>query len=145
MRSQPLSLLSTVIEHREIAFAAFRLEPDPDRPDIFRLQRALLTDQASLVHGSRRRGRDIGFSMGMVASDADPPPQRRSTSIGWTSYPIGRSLHRFPDPSRTSPGTREFDPQRTLRGKPIGLAEMGGEPTSFPTLLFNYLVGEDKN
>src|ERR1700740_2993515 len=37
------------IEHREIAFAALQLEPHPDRPDILRLQGALLIDQASLV------------------------------------------------------------------------------------------------
>jgi hypothetical protein len=28
------------IEHREIAFAAFQLEPNPDRPHILRLSRA---------------------------------------------------------------------------------------------------------
>jgi hypothetical protein len=61
------------IEHRKISFAAFQSEPDPDRPDILRLQRALLTDQASLVprHAASRQGY-MGFSMGMVASDADP-------------------------------------------------------------------------
>jgi hypothetical protein len=60
------------IDHREIAFAALQLEPHPDRPDVLRLPGPLLTDQRPLFHGSRRRGRDIGFSMGMVASDADP-------------------------------------------------------------------------
>jgi len=37
------------IEHGEIAFAALQLESHPDRPHILRLQRPLLTDQASLV------------------------------------------------------------------------------------------------
>ena len=70
------------IEHREIAFAVLELEPHPDRPYVLRLQRALLTDQASLVPRLAALRWDVGFAMRMVASDADPSPQRRSTSIG---------------------------------------------------------------
>src|SRR5262252_6521438 len=33
------------VEQREVAFEAFQLKPDPNCPDIFRLERAFLADQ----------------------------------------------------------------------------------------------------
>jgi hypothetical protein len=45
------------VEQREVAFAALQLKPDPNCPDIFRLERALLADQAALVPGSVLRTR----------------------------------------------------------------------------------------
>jgi hypothetical protein len=38
----PKLAVDSQIEHREITLAPFQLEPHPDRPDILRLQRALL-------------------------------------------------------------------------------------------------------
>jgi hypothetical protein len=41
------------VEQGEISFLALQLKPNPNCPDIFRLERALLPDQAALVPGSR--------------------------------------------------------------------------------------------
>jgi hypothetical protein len=40
------------VEQGEISFPALQLKPNPNGPDIFRLERALLADQAALVPGS---------------------------------------------------------------------------------------------
>ena len=37
------------IEPGEVAFALFKLEPDPDRPHVLRLERAFLADQTAFV------------------------------------------------------------------------------------------------
>src|SRR5439155_19740413 len=39
------------VEQSEISFPALQLKPNADGPDIFRLERALLPDQAALVPG----------------------------------------------------------------------------------------------
>jgi hypothetical protein len=39
------------VEQSEVTFPAFELKPDPDCPDLLRLERALLADQATLVPG----------------------------------------------------------------------------------------------
>jgi hypothetical protein len=41
------------VEQSEISFPALQLKPNANGPDIFRLERALLADQAALVPGSR--------------------------------------------------------------------------------------------
>jgi hypothetical protein len=71
------------IEHREIAFAAFELEPHPDRP-----QRPSASKDAfdrSGVPCSTAHGVEagiLGFPWGWSLPMPTPPPQRRSTSIG---------------------------------------------------------------
>jgi len=40
------------VEQGKISFPALQLKPNPNGPDIFRLERALLADQAALVPGS---------------------------------------------------------------------------------------------
>jgi hypothetical protein len=40
------------VEQGKISFAALQLKPNPNGPDIFRLERALLADQATLVPGT---------------------------------------------------------------------------------------------
>ena len=40
------------VEQSKISFPALQLKPNPNGPDIFRLERALLADQAALVPGS---------------------------------------------------------------------------------------------
>src|SRR3984893_3636242 len=40
------------VEQGEISFPALQLKPNPKGPDIFRLERALLADQAAPVPGS---------------------------------------------------------------------------------------------
>jgi hypothetical protein len=52
------------IEHREITFAVLQLEPHPDRSHVLRLQRALLTDQTSLVPRLAASGGIFGFPWG---------------------------------------------------------------------------------
>jgi hypothetical protein len=96
-RSQPLSFaINGEIEHPEITFAASQLEPDRI---ILRLQRAFLTDQASLVPGLAASRQGIGFSMAWSPLACRPlQPQHRSTSMGWTSYLIGDR----PDPRSLS-------------------------------------------
>ena len=43
------------IEQGEVAAMVFELEPDPDRPDLLWLERALLADEAPLVPGCFRK------------------------------------------------------------------------------------------
>jgi hypothetical protein len=40
------------VEQGKISFPALQLKPNPNGPDIFRIERALLADQAALVPGS---------------------------------------------------------------------------------------------
>jgi hypothetical protein len=40
------------VEQGEIWFPILQLKPDPNGPDIFRFERALLADQSTLVPGS---------------------------------------------------------------------------------------------
>jgi hypothetical protein len=40
------------VKQGKISFPALQLKPNPNGPDIFRLERALLADQAALVPGS---------------------------------------------------------------------------------------------
>jgi hypothetical protein len=40
------------VEQGKTSFLALQLKPNPNSPDIFRLERALLADQAALVPGS---------------------------------------------------------------------------------------------
>ena len=43
------------IEQGEVAFALFKLEPDPDRPHVLRLERAFLADQTAFVPWGTRQ------------------------------------------------------------------------------------------
>ena len=75
------------IEHRKIASATLHLQPYSNCPDILRLQRALLADQASPVPRGTPAG-GIEFSVVIVISDADPfHLSARSASTGCGSLP----------------------------------------------------------
>ena len=80
-RSQPRSLLSIArLNKREIALPTLKLKPDPDCPDIFRLERALLADQAALVPGRLRKadkGWDRSVHGRLLDPDRAPPSARR--------------------------------------------------------------------
>jgi hypothetical protein len=79
------------IEHREITFAVLQLEPHPDRPHVLRLQRALLTDQASLVPrlAALRQGYWVCHEDGRVRSDPSTPAPLDLDRLGKLS-PLGR-------------------------------------------------------
>jgi len=78
------------IEHRKIASAALHLQLYSNGPDILRLQRALLTDQASPVPGCTLGG-GIECSVVIVVSDADPLHlSARSASTGCGRLPPKR-------------------------------------------------------
>jgi hypothetical protein len=51
-RSQPLSLLSMARLNKARSRPLFKLEPDPNCPDLLRSQRTFLTNEATLVAGS---------------------------------------------------------------------------------------------
>ena len=71
------------IEHRKIASATLHLQPYSNGPDILRLQRALLTGQASSAPGCTLVGGGIECSVVIVVSDADPfHLSARSVSTG---------------------------------------------------------------
>jgi hypothetical protein len=45
----PELAVDSEVEHRQVTLAVLQLQPDAYRPDILRLQRALLADQAALI------------------------------------------------------------------------------------------------
>src|SRR4051794_4950605 len=63
------------IEQREIALPALKLKPNPDRPDIFRLERALLADQTTLVPGRFRKANN-GWERSVHGCLLDPDRAR---------------------------------------------------------------------
>jgi hypothetical protein len=58
-----------------VAGTGGKLEPDPDCPDLLRLERALLADQATLIPGTSAKPTSVGIVVFMVASSipATPP------------------------------------------------------------------------
>jgi len=66
------------IEHRKISLAALKLQANANRPDVLRLQRTLLADQATLFQGSSG-SEGVGFSAEMFVSRRSRPlpPQRQ--------------------------------------------------------------------
>src|SRR5262244_1510571 len=68
------------VEQGKVAFGALELEPDPNCPDVFRLERALLAGQATLVPrslpGRRWRG-DRGVHGCLLDPDRAAPSARR--------------------------------------------------------------------
>ena len=96
------------IEHRKIVSATFHLQPYANGPDILRLQRALLADEASSVPGYTRVG-GVECSVVIVVSDAAPssaPDQRRPAE---TAYPKRHDAANSDRP-RPDPGMGGFDP-----------------------------------
>ena len=76
------------IEHRKIAPALFHFRADSDRPNVFRLQRTLLADQAPFVPGIAvpRGNKDLG-GHGPLRKHRPPPPQRQIAVDGCNSVP----------------------------------------------------------
>ena len=65
------------IEHRKIASATLHLQPYSNCPDILRLQRALLADQASAVPGCTPVGGNSVFGRHRHLRCRPLPPQRQ--------------------------------------------------------------------
>src|SRR6516225_10142975 len=66
------------VEQGKISFPALQLKPNPDSRDIFRLERALLADQAALVPGSPRARNGQWIAVRMVASSIPTAPSQRA-------------------------------------------------------------------
>lgn len=66
------------VEQSKIALTALQLKPDPNCPDIFRLQRALLAGQVTLVPWSLLDGAEDGIAVCMVASSIRPHRSQRA-------------------------------------------------------------------
>src|SRR5207248_10669159 len=74
------------VEQAEISFSALRLKPNPNGPDIFRLERAFLADKRPLFQGAGLQGTGNGTAVCMVASSIPTvplpaPPMRRHASL----------------------------------------------------------------
>jgi hypothetical protein len=80
------------VEQREIALSNLKLKPDPDGPDLFRLERALLTDQAALVPRCLAKPITVGIVVSIVASSNPAAPSQRaptaaaSKSSRWAGF-----------------------------------------------------------
>src|ERR1700730_2735411 len=74
------------VEQVKISFPDLQLEPNPNGPDIFRLERALLAGQTALVPGTRLQETGSGIAVCMVASSIPTvplpaPPMRRHANL----------------------------------------------------------------
>src|SRR5271169_1333650 len=74
------------------------MEPDPYGPDISRLQRTFLTDEAPLVPGIvlPTRRRVVLADHGRLLRSRPPPPQRRLTGDRQSNLPRGRHSDSWP-------------------------------------------------
>ena len=88
----PKFAVDSKVEQREVTFSPLQLEPDPYGPDISRLQRTFLTDEAPLVPGIvlPTRRRVVFADYGPLLQSRPLPPQRRSTGDRQSNLPRGR-------------------------------------------------------
>src|SRR5580700_5485770 len=70
------------IEKREVAFTSLKLEPDADRPDLLRLERTFLPNEAVLIPGNFGKADERG-ERGVHGCLLDPTAPAAAQAIHW--------------------------------------------------------------